>query len=557
MEFLRRTIERIRAQLGTLTASQKLVIGLCIVIMVGAVFWMVRYVGQREMVPLLNQTFAEGVRGRIVGRLDMWDQAYEVKQERIWVPKSDQMKLLARLGAEQMLPKDTSVGWSYLLEGTDIWTPESERANQKVIVLQMTLAQAIQEGWPEIDKAEVFINAGGKRGVSQMTPPASASVIISLLPGSGVTGSMARGIANVVAGANHRMKAEHVKVVINGQLAAIPPEGQAIPSDMLALKAKMEEDYRQKIFAILPVANALVAVDVTLEDAETETTETRYSEEGDGSWNPTVEERTEEDISSQAQEQQEPGFVANGSEPTQPGASTGQQQERTSGETSKSPFPGKTTTVAHRGKGGMKEITGTVRIPISYFEAMAKGQSEEEPTAEATAQVKTTELSKIRKSVMVALGLEDTAQNEGKVFVDSYWAGGGLATAGVLGGGGGEAGSGRSMAGAVTRYGKHIAVSALALMSLFMVLMMVRKSTGPIEMEEEEASLMLGKRPADALGFEEINIADGEDGGGLLSGLELDPDAVRSQQVLEQVREMVEESPENAAKMVNKWIGQG
>ena len=73
--------------------------------------------------------------------------------------------------------------------------------------------------------------------------------------------------------------------------------------------------------------------------------------------------------------------------------------------------------------------------------------------------------------------------------------------------------------------------------------------------EEEAVALMSGDKPLDALSLEESNLADGMSGG-LLAGLELGEDAIRSQQMLDQVKEMVTESPEVAGNLVKKWISE-
>ena len=111
--------------------------------------------------------------------------------------------------------------------------------------------------------------------------------------------------------------------------------------------------------------------------------------------------------------------------------------------------------------------------------------------------------------------------------------------------------------GVLGNYGKQIAVSLLAMISLFMVLKMVRKASGPIDLSDEEAAaVMVGKKPMDVLGVEDSNIIDDEGAVGLLSGLELGEDAVRSQQMLEQIQEMVRESPGAASTLVGKWVSQ-
>ena len=104
MEFFRRAIRQIKTQLGILTTSQRMVVILLLVVMCGAVVWMIKYAGEREMVPLLNQPLEEQDLQSIVNKLDGWEQEYEIKGYRILVPKADQMKLIARLSYAGALP---------------------------------------------------------------------------------------------------------------------------------------------------------------------------------------------------------------------------------------------------------------------------------------------------------------------------------------------------------------------------------------------------------------------------------------------------------------------
>jgi flagellar biosynthesis/type III secretory pathway M-ring protein FliF/YscJ len=149
--------------------------------------------------------------------------------------------------------------------------------------------------------------------------------------------------------------------------------------------------------------------------------------------------------------------------------------------------------------------------------------------------------------------------------VAAYWAegtvsgqaGGSGGPGGVEGAGGVQATANLTVAGVLGDYGKHIAVSLLAMISLFMVLKMVRKASGPVDLSEAEAAaVMVGHKPMDAMGVEDSNIVDEEGATGLLSGLEMGEDAVRSQQVLEQIQHMVHESPGAAASLVGKWVSQ-
>jgi hypothetical protein len=211
-------------------------------------------------------------------------------------------------------------------------------------------------------------------------------------------------------------------------------------------------------------------------------------------------------------------------------------------------------------QGGVSSLTAVVNIPLAYFEALAKRESgsEEEPSAAAVKVIEERERPILKQKVMRAVGLKG-AEYEDCVFVGSYWAGGLAPLGGELSGGGdgtGEVAEAGMMAGVFTQYGKHIAVSALAMLALFMVLMMVRKASGPAEVTEEEAAMMIGKKPPDAMSIEDSNIEDGEGTAGLLAGVELDEEVVRSQQMLEQIKQMVSDSPEAGARLVSKWMAQ-
>src|SRR5690606_34397714 len=97
--------------------------------------------------------------------------------------------------------------------------------------------------------------------------------------------------------------------------------------------------------------------------------------------------------------------------------------------------------------------------------------------------------------------------------------------------------------------GKEIAIGALAVVSLFMVLMMVRRAAPtPVVSAPPEP------RPTPQL-------ASGEDLAGevgevdpMLDGMELDEDAVRAQQMIGQVSTLVKENPDAAAHLVKRWL---
>ena len=554
MDFLRRIINQIKGQLGGLSVSQKLVIGLLLVIMVGSMLMMVEYASQREREPLLNQSFTQDQARRIISKLETWGVEYELRGDQIWVSKSEHKKLIAKLGYEQVLPEDTSAGWSILLDDSDMWASETSRSNKKRIVLQMELARAIST-WPRVSKARVFINEGGKRRLSNVVPVASASVTLETQGSIQNASKLAITTAEFVSGAVDRLRRESVKVIVNGRnVPVVSREGEA-GYDYIGKKEAFERYFLDKIVMALPPGiGALVQVNVKVKNDKEEIRTTAISEEGKGSWNPVIEETNREETSSTADGSGEPGLVANvaGS-----GGSGGTKENQSTEETTsmKQPHVGRTETILIKGIGDVEEVTASVMIPEAYFGELAKKGGIDQPDAAVVATVMQEELSKFKLAVMLAIGLESPKDDQ-RVYVTSYAEGPMVANGGGDWDGSGAGGTSESnITGLVFRYGKHVAVSALALISLFMVLMMVRKSAGPVELTEEEASgIMSASKPTDALGLEESHVSEGGESDSLLSGMEMDDKSIRSQQILQQIREMVKQSPESATDLVSRWI---
>jgi flagellar biosynthesis/type III secretory pathway M-ring protein FliF/YscJ len=560
MEFLRRIIKQIQTQLGNLTVSQNIAIVLLIVIMCGAIWMLTNYAAQREMVPLLDQPLEKAAQARILQKLETWDEKYELKGEIILVPKSRQRKIYSMLAYSGALPEDTSIGFMSLLDDTDIFTPETVRDDKRLVVKQVMLGQMI-EMWPGVESAKVIINPAAQRRLNNIAPVASASVTVKMRSGDVSSKKLAMSVAEFVSGANARMRREDVKVIVDGKVMGIAPTGEDISSDYLDEKVKLEQYFRDKIVDVLPVQNALVQVDVQPRTTKSTVQTTKIALPDEGSLLYATEENTREQNSENREKTAEPGMMANVPETAQGSGGNSQTESMEDAVTKRTVIPGKTETLEKIGPGGVEAITATVSIPQSYFEDMAKNGSEEQPDQAVVKTFIEREIPEIKKMVMRGIGLSNV-EDEDLVVVNTYWDGGyegangnGINGANVASAAEGE--GGKSMAGIVGRYGKHIAISSLAMLSLFMVLMMVRKAGGPVEMTEEEAAtMMMGPKPLDVLSVEESNIAEAGDGSGLLEGFELGDEEVRSQQVLEQIRQMVKTSPDMAAKLVNKWIKQ-
>lgn len=427
--------------------------------------------------------------------------------------------------------------------------PDSARKDRNTVVLQINLATIIAR-WSYVKSVHVIIDKGRRqRIVGSATPPATASVAIES-NGRYSAKKLAHAAAAFISGSVDRLKPENVSVVIDGNHIPIMSNDDMGDQEYLAVKKEYEDHQRKKIADLMP-PGSMVQVNVKWNNADQTVNTREYNEKT--SWLAVTETMALEDTSNVSERQEEPGLIANVSSPAG-GSGNRQEQSTDESKATKKPYAGVVETIERRRQGGIKDVTATVRVPEEYYSEMARNGGEQEPDQAIVNALIAQELSDLKEVVMATIGFPK-GEGEDRVFVDTYWAGGKVAATDAT-----DSTQNTGAVGTITnmasRYGKHIAVSALAMISLFMALMMVRKTVGPVDLSEEEAAAMLNNPPLDAQGFGDSQIDDGSGNDALLSGMELDDKSIRSQQMLEQIREMVTDSPEITSELVSKWISQ-
>jgi flagellar biosynthesis/type III secretory pathway M-ring protein FliF/YscJ len=101
---------------------------------------------------------------------------------------------------------------------------------------------------------------------------------------------------------------------------------------------------------------------------------------------------------------------------------------------------------------------------------------------------------------------------------------------------------------ALTGHLKEIGVGVLAVISLFMVSMMVRKgSPAPIIPPASE-------KPATPSKNEEEIAGEASEAIHSMEAVEIDDDSLRTEQMVSQVSTMVKENPDGAASLVKRWM---
>ena len=570
MGFFNRVIAIIKQRLEALNLTERLLIAMCVAFVIISSIWLGSFASQKEMVPLLDQKISEDQVRLIVNKLNFWnmDDEYELKGDQIMVPKTQRWKIFYKLSEAEAIPVDISVGFEKLLEDDNVFTSDASRKDKIMVIKQMEMARVIEQ-WQGVDKATVIINPGTERRLINITPESSAAVAIESNGRLSSPKKTAKAIAHFVAGAVNRLKKEQVSVIIDGANVSIAAGEGQFDSDVFEAQAKLEKHYYTKVYDVVKriSSQAIVQVDLKLDRSRKTEETSKVLDEGQGTYIYDKNKKTVEDNSTQSEQNKEPGLVANASSTGGAGGSSSQTTSEMN-DVEKEAIPGhlRTTVETPGGDIPLESRTALVMLPRSYFESVAKASlGLDAVTVQQVNDFATTEIDRIKQMILPALGLTDPVKYANNVTVDYFWgeevtsalASAGGDGAGVVAGGlgGDQQAASFTVAGILSQYGKHIAVSVFAFFAIIMALMMVRKAVGPPEIviEEDEAEEMVGRDPLDAFGLEDANLDD-EEGKGLLNGMELGEEAVRSQQILEQLRGMVGENPEQVANLLGKWI---
>lgn len=540
MDFFKKTLLQVQEHFQTLNASQKLVYILLLVLIGISAVWTVVWTSEPELIPLLDQSFSESQIANIENRLDLWDVKYKVENGRLMVKRQDQNRLLARLQLARALPSDVSEGWKKLITESDMWMPSEDRQRRWQLAQEQRLAQIIQlmDG---VNQAHVIINTGSKKILSGgPSSDPSASVYLQMQSGVKPSKRIIESVADLVSGTVDRLLRERVRIVANGTPYRVAGTDSPFTADVLDARREFEKHFGEKIHQILGIQNALVGVFVELETDTIQTEEQKFGE-------PSVSrERMKEDTSEESEPSGEPGVRPNTGisvpSPTEP-------KQKSSKSETETEYDGKRdiTTIRKRHLAGtVKNIRASINIPHSYFKMIYKKQAgkDKEPTESDLKSLIASQLEDIRKKVMPIINVTDPKFVEVSWYYDNIPAESTVALAG----------SSEMTVPGLVQYAKPAGLIVLAFSSLLMVLLMLKKaSVSHLSVPDSGDS---PSSSTDPLPLDTGNAPVGEAGSseGVLQGIEIDEDALRSRTMSEQVSTLVKEDPTAAAALVKQWI---
>ncbi|NLX05745.1 MAG: hypothetical protein GXY33_11435 [Phycisphaerae bacterium] len=544
MEFVKKALVQIQEHLGSLNARDKILFLLILVLMGLAFVWLIVGTATPELIPLLEQDFSAGEVASIQNQLDTWGVTYQVEGNKILVRRQDRDRLLARLQLAGALPKDMREGWRKYIEESDMWLTSEDRQRRWQLALEQRLAQVVAM-MDDVHDAHVIINQGSRRLLSDgPSSDPSASVYLQMRGGNKPSKHLVMAVADLVSGAVDRLTRDRVNIVADGSAYRAPGSDSAFGGDLLDRRREYERHFVDKVVHVLGIPDALVEVYVELESEKVHTEEQKLGE-------PVVSKEHEiKSTNSRGDSGGEPGVRPNVGVAL---ASSAEQLEQSTEKESETEFNNerdKTTIVRQTLPDEVKSIQATVNVPRSYFLQVYRDRtgSEEKPSPEQLDTLIQTQLAEIRKTVLPVIGGTDLNQVQASWYYERQTPGAEAATAATAGAGG------TVLPGGVMEYAKPAGLLVLALSSLAMVLMMLRKASSSISLPRTDLEAL--NEPPPALESDQGPVGEAGQTEGVLQGVEVDEDTVRVRNMAEQVATLVKEDPDSAASLVRQWIVQ-
>ncbi|MBA3404021.1 MAG: hypothetical protein H0U13_04915, partial [Gemmatimonadaceae bacterium] len=126
MDFLKGQLDKIQQQLGGLNASQKMLTGSLVAIMVMTLLWWSRYAGTAEMEPVLSQAMTAADVARVQGHFRSIQLPSKVDGDRVLVPADRRDEALASLALAELIPENSMSGFEEVSKHLNPWDPPSK-----------------------------------------------------------------------------------------------------------------------------------------------------------------------------------------------------------------------------------------------------------------------------------------------------------------------------------------------------------------------------------------------------------------------------------------------
>lgn len=202
----------------------------------------------------------------------------------VWIPADQLYQTRLDLAANGM-PSGGGVGFEVFDKQNFALTDYVQKVNH-TRALQGELSRTITSLAP-VESTRVHLALPEKRLFKNQQKKATASVIVTLIPGKSLDQKQVQGIVHLVAGSVTDLEADSVKVIdSNGMVLEIekkPDETQLFSADMLAFQQEVEHRMEMRVQDLLDKTmgkdNAMVRISATLDFAKVEKTQELFDAE--------------------------------------------------------------------------------------------------------------------------------------------------------------------------------------------------------------------------------------------------------------------------------------
>ncbi len=562
MDQIRQAMANIQEQVGKMTASQKLLLASLTVIAVMTLFLVTQYTAKPALVDLMA---ADG-QNQTVQALQTGGFDAKVVDGRLVIPAAQQRYALSYLAEAGQLPGDTTLLFNNLIQSQDWKASNAQHRQQLHIALQNELSRIISN-FSGISKASVILDVPQASGLGRASRAPTASVTLFTRSGGAISQNAVDAAARTVSGAVSGLVPGNVQVIdgSTGRARTVSSEDDQSSSRYLEYAAQVEKHTKQKIEGLFGhIPGVVVSITARVDITKVRSTENYYLPKGEGT---VAELLTSDSASDQSTTQTSPGAEPGVRSNQAVSINTGTGGPSTSNVdvTADKQFQnaiGQRTKSVEDPRGMPTQLSASIIIPQEYIERIiersrpaAEGQEPEPVTSEEAKSFFEAEKGVFENMVrphLIGVGADGQPVN-GTLMVS-------MAPLGMMVGQGGEvqrvgfmgslAGGGGSAGGLAT--GKLIEtalVGVLALISLAMMLLMVKRSSKKIELPS--AQELVGVPPhLEAVGD---LVGEASEGEHVMTGIEIDDQVVQVQQLRDQVTELINQDPASAAGLVERW----
>lgn len=560
MDRLRSLLNHITAQLSVLSVSQRLAIGLCAALVVVSFLWLLQWSTSPLMVPMVSRELS-------FEDLDAAEQAlrssgvrFEVRGARLYVPPGERRNAQRIVHSAGALPEGSLFDMDAVVADSNPFQSPEARSYAQNYAKGNELAKIITTS-PFVTSAAVLINPVTKRRLGGTTDVPTASVTVTLALGREMTHEVVEGFAKLVAGAVGGLKPHNVSIVDARTLRShtLPHPEDAASFDVFNMVKRREDHYREKILGKLAdIPGLQVEVAVELDTSRRVTRNTKHGA-------PAMKlEKTDSTDQSSSARSAEAGVQANMGQALSGGGQGGSNTSEKNITENFEPKMTQTETIEQM-PFGISKVTAAVGIPRSFIVGVFRARypditddpKDDDP---AFVAVGAEQVGRVKTSVELIVMAKSPDDVEVDVYPDMSWtmekgmwsrAPGGLALAQP------DVTTFDTLT-MVRTYGPQAGLATLAVVSLFMVMRVVRKSS--------EVAVRRHRSAADSLAFpeeEEVLTVGGSSVGqaevseGLLAGKEIDPEALRYQELGHEVTRLVAADPEGTAQLIRRWVEEG